>query len=196
MVKDEGGVYIRCPNLDCPAQVKERIRYFASRNAMDIEGLGDKLVEQLVGTEKPGEQLRRPVSSLEDRSGSSCWAWNGWAASRPTTCSPAIEASKQRGLARLLGALSIRHVGTRVAAVLAEQLLLDQRPGGGRRSSELGEINEIGPIIAESVHEFLHSEFGKETIADLEAQGGVNMESTASDRRAGSPACWRARRWW
>ena len=49
LAKDEGGVYIRCPNLDCPAQVKERLRYFASRNAMDIEGLGDKLVDQLVG---------------------------------------------------------------------------------------------------------------------------------------------------
>ena len=48
LVKDEGGVYIRCPNPDCPAQVSERIRYFASRNAMDIEGLGDKLVDQLV----------------------------------------------------------------------------------------------------------------------------------------------------
>ncbi len=49
LVQDQGGVYIRCPNSECPAQVKERIRYFASRDAMDIEGLGDKLVEQLVG---------------------------------------------------------------------------------------------------------------------------------------------------
>ena len=48
VVKDEGGVYIRCPNPACPAQLKERLRYFASRNAMDIEGLGDKLVDQLV----------------------------------------------------------------------------------------------------------------------------------------------------
>ena len=47
LVKDEGGVYIRCPT-QCPAQMKERIRYYASRNAMDIEGLGDKLVDQLV----------------------------------------------------------------------------------------------------------------------------------------------------
>jgi DNA ligase (NAD+) len=48
LVKDEGGVYIRCPNPACPAQLKERLRYFATRNAMDIEGLGDKLVDQLV----------------------------------------------------------------------------------------------------------------------------------------------------
>ena len=48
LVQDEGGVYIRCPNLTCPAQVKERIRYFASRSAMDVEGLGEVLVDQLV----------------------------------------------------------------------------------------------------------------------------------------------------
>ena len=60
LVKDEGGVYIRCPNRQCPAQLKERIRYYASRNAMDIEGLGDKLVDQLVN-EKLVQQLRRPL---------------------------------------------------------------------------------------------------------------------------------------
>ena len=48
--KDAGGVYIRCTNLTCPAQVRERIRYFATRNAMDIEGLGDKIVDQIVST--------------------------------------------------------------------------------------------------------------------------------------------------
>ena len=48
VIKDEGGVYIRCPNFQCPAQLRERIKYFASRNAMDIEGVGDKLAEQLV----------------------------------------------------------------------------------------------------------------------------------------------------
>ena len=62
LVKDEGGVYIRCPNPHCPAQLKERIRYFASRNAMDIEGLGDKLVDQLVAHGLVS-QLRRPVSA-------------------------------------------------------------------------------------------------------------------------------------
>ena len=51
LVQDEGGVYIRCPNLQCPAQVKERIRYYASRNAMDIEGLGEETTELLVSRE-------------------------------------------------------------------------------------------------------------------------------------------------
>ena len=173
--KDEPGVYIRCPNHRCPAQVKERIQYFASRNAMDIEGLGDKLVDQLVarglvlsygdlyrlegkqhellGLERMG---RKSVDNLLD----------------------GIEASKERGLARLLNALSIRHVGARVAAVLAENFgsvdaLLDAE------ADQLSEINEIGPIIAESVHDWLHSEFGAETIEDLRSQG-VKMEAAAA----------------
>jgi len=174
VVKDEGGVYIRCPNLKCPAQVKQRICYYASRNAMDIEGLGDKLVDQLVGEglvagygdlyrlESKQQRLlnlermgRKSVDNLLD----------------------GIDASKQRGLARLLNALSIRHVGARVAAVLAEHFqsidaLLDASV------EQLSEINEIGPIIAESVYGFLHGEFGRETVTDLK-QLGVEMATTA-----------------
>ena len=69
VVKDEGGVYIRCPNPDCPAQLKERLRYFASRNAMDIEGLGDKLVDQLVTTglvQSYGDLYRLTLEQLND----------------------------------------------------------------------------------------------------------------------------------
>ena len=169
VAKDEGGVYIRCPNVDCPAQVKERIRYFASRNAMDIEGLGDKLVDQLVsgGLVKDYGDLYRLTSEqlltlerMGKRSSEKLLA--------------GIEASKDRGLARLLNALSIRHVGTTVARVLAESFgSMDALRGA--TAEQLGEINEIGPIIAASVHEFLAGEFGSGAIDDL-AGLGVVME--------------------
>ena len=88
-----------------------------------------------------------------------------------------IEASKNRGLARLLNALSIRHVGSRVAAVLAEQFgSMDALMAA--TVEQLSETNEIGPIIAQSVYDFLHSKFGAETIADLKAVG-VKMKSAA-----------------
>ncbi len=88
-----------------------------------------------------------------------------------------IEASKNRGLARLLNALSIRHVGARVAAVLAERFgSMDALMAA--TVEQLSETNEIGPIIAQSVFDFLHSKFGTETIADLKSVG-VKMESTA-----------------
>ena len=144
VVKDEGGVYIRCPNPACPAQLKERMRYFASRNAMDIEGLGDKLVEQLVA-DRTGRQLRRSVPALAR---TSLTSWSGWAKKSSENLLAGIAASKERGLARLLNALSIRHVGTRVATVLAEHF-------GSMRAlieaseEQLSEVNEIGPIIAE-----------------------------------------------
>ena len=96
-----------------------------------------------------------------------------------------IEASKNRGLARLLNALSIRHVGARVAAVLAEHFdTMDALMNA--TEEELSEVNEIGPIIAASIYSFLHSKFGRETIADLKSLG-VNTKSTAparSQRRA------------
>ena len=101
LVKDEGGVYIRCPNPRCPAQVKERLRYFASRNAMDIEGLGDKLVDQLVDdglVQAYGDLYRLTLEQLLklERMG------------QEIVREPArrrSEASKTRGLARLLNAL-------------------------------------------------------------------------------------------
>jgi DNA ligase (NAD+) len=178
LVKDEGGVYIRCPNLQCPAQVKERIRYYASRNAMDIEGLGDKLVDQLVGeglVRNCGDLYRLrldqliPLERMGRKSSENLLA--------------AIEASKGRGLARLLNALSIRHVGSGVAAVLAESFAsMDELLDADVES--LSEINEIGPIIAQSVHDFLHSRFGSETIRHLKKLG-VKMESAAP--AAGGP---------
>ena len=174
LVKDEGGVYIRCPNMLCPAQVKERIRYYAGRNAMDIEGLGDKLVDQLVsdGLVKTCGDLYR-LEEKQDK------LLNLERMGRKSLDNllEGIEASKNRGLARLLNALSIRHVGGRVASVLAEhfgtmEALL------AAKEEELSEVNEIGPIIARSVYEFLHGKFGRETIADLESLG-VLMKSTA-----------------
>lgn len=168
LVKDEGGVYIRCPNQRCAAQLKERLRFFASRAAMDIEGLGDKLVEQLVDTglvSGYGDLYRLTLEQLTelDRMGTKS-AENLLAG---------IAASKQRGLPRLLCGLAIRHVGGRVATVLAEHFgSLDAMSAA--TVEQLGEINEIGPAIAASVFDFLHSEHGQATIAELK-QFGVDM---------------------
>jgi len=172
LVKDEGGVYIRCPNLSCPAQLKERIRFFAGRNAMDVEGLGDKLVDQLVekGLVRSYADLYRlalePLVALERMGKKSS-----------ENLLAGIAASKDRGLARLLAALSIRHVGARVAAVLAENFR-DMSELEAADVERLSQINEIGEIIARSVYDFLHSEHGRGAINDLRS-AGVNMESKA-----------------
>ncbi len=176
LVRDEGGVYIRCPNMKCPAQVKERIRYFASRNAMDIEGLGDKLVDQFVssGLVKSYGDLYR----LEDNQ-ARLLSMERLGRKSVDKLLDAVDASKTRGLARLLNALSIRHVGTRVAAVLAERFgSLDALTAAS--VEELSATNEVGPIIAESVYSFWHSPFGEETAAELKALG-VSTEAIKSD---------------
>lgn len=175
LVKDSGGVYIRCPNLQCSAQVKERIRYFASRNAMDIEGLGDKLVDQLVAdklVQGYGDLYR--LEERQDR----LLGLERMGRKSVDNLLDGIEASQNRGLARLLNALSIRHVGTRVAAVLAERFgSIDALMSA--TVEQLSETNEIGPIIAQSVYDFLHGKFGSETIEDLRSVG-VSMESATT----------------
>ena len=169
-VKDEGGVYIRCPNPSCPAQLKERLRHFASRNCMDIEGLGDKLVEQLVESKlvgNYGDLYRLKLDNLMklERMGKKS----------AEKFLAGIQASKNRGLARLLSALSIRHVGNRVASLLAENFgTMDALRNATQ--DELSSVNEIGEVIAASVYGFLNSEYGTGTIDDL---AGVGVEMTA-----------------
>ena len=172
-------MYIRCPNAECPAQVKERLRYFASRNAMDIEGLGDKLVDQLVETgavKNYGDLYRLDLETLTnlERMGRKS----------SENLLAGIEASKSRGLARLLNALSIRHVGGRVSSILADHFhSMDKLQAAG--VEELSEINEIGPIIAGSVHAFLHSPFGRRTIDDL-SELGLKLTAPRAPRATAS----------
>ncbi len=177
LVQDEGGVYIRCPNPDCPAQLRERIRFFASREGMDIEGLGEKLVDQLVSTglvRTYGDLYRLQVEDLEklERMGKKS----------SQNLVRNIQASKRRGLARLLNALSIRHVGRHVAQVLAQHFgSMDRLMQASQE--ELAAIAEIGPVIAQSVYEFLHSSRGREIIEDLRSQGVLMEEPRAEQPR-------------
>jgi len=174
LVQDEGGVYVRCPNIDCPAQVKQRIRYFASRSAMDVEGLGDKLVDQLVTT-----GLVSTFGDLYRLTGDQLIALERMGERSAEELLTGVEASKTRGLARLLSGLSIRHVGTRVAAILAEHFgTIDALRAAN--VEQLSEINEVGSIIAQSVFDFLQSDYGAGAVDDLRS-AGVIMEAEKRD---------------
>ena len=177
--KDDGGVYIRCPSFSCPAQWKERLRYFASRNAMQIEGLGEALIDQLIGqglVSTYGDLYRLKENQLVtlERMGKK---------SAQNLLSQ-IDASRQRGLGRLLNALSIRHVGRNVALLLAKTF--GSISALSRCSiEELAEVDEIGEIIAQSVYDFLHSPHGEKIIADLSAVGvDLEAESTVAPQGA------------
>lgn len=169
LVKDEGGVYIRCSNRKCPAQVRERIRYFASRSAMDIEGMGDKLVYQLVE-----RQVITDCADLYRLSLNDLISLDRMGKKSSQNLLDGIAASKTRGLARVLNALSIRHVGITVAGSLAEHFTTMDKLREAD-IEEIAAIDEIGPTIADSVFQFLRDPLGELTIAGL-AEAGVLME--------------------
>ena len=175
IVKDPDGVYLRCPNVDCPARMRERLKFFASRGAMDIEGLGDKLVEQLVATglvRDYADLYRLTVNNLEplERMGKKS----------AESLVKGIAASKEQGLTRVLNGLGIRHVGPRVAALLAGRFgAIDALQRA--TAEELAAVEEIGPVIAAAVHEWLASDYGRRVIEGLRTCG-VRLEVLEAER--------------
>ncbi len=168
--RDAGGVYLRCVNPACPAQLRQRLRFFAARGQMDIDTLGPAVIDQLVErglVRSVGDLYRLRPGDLADleRMGEKSAA----------NLVEAIDASKGRGLSRVLAGLGIRHVGGRAAEVLAEQYP-DVDALLAAPVEELVSIHEIGPAIAESLASFLASEAGRRTIEDLRA-AGVEMTS-------------------
>ncbi|GDY09524.1 DNA ligase [Planctomycetia bacterium] len=178
-VQDEGGVYIRCPNPQCPAQLREWLRFFASRGAMDIEGLGIKLVEQL--TDSGLVQSLPDVYRLCDRR-DELLALDRMGEKSADGLLKGIEESKSRSLWRLLVGLNIRHVGTRTAQLLADRFgTLDEIM---RQSEEqLATVDEVGDVIAKSIHEEFASESGRQLIEELRGFG-LNFGEPLPERPA------------
>ncbi len=156
---------LRCINTSCSAQVKERIKHFASKGALDIDGLGEKLIEQLVDKDLLFSyadifRLKEDMLKNLDRMGSKSAA----------NILSAIEESKRVTLSRFLYALGIRNVGEHVAGILAgsfESLkrLIGATPG------ELVAIDGVGPVVAESIVEFFKKDENRKIIDDMIANG-------------------------
>jgi len=179
LIREQSGVYIRCPNNQCPAQQRERLKFFASRNAMDIGGLGDKLVEQLVATgmvQDYADLYTLNVSQLQslERMGKK-------SAEKLLT---EIANSRERGLVRVLNALGIRHVGPRVSTLLTEKFpSVDVL----RKATveDIAAVHDIGDVIAESVHDWLMSDYGTRVIDRLMSAGVSMNVPQANDVRDG-----------
>lgn len=172
-VRPEGEAVRRCTNDICPAKLKARILYFSSRKAMDIEGLGEVLVETLVdnGSIKDVADLYsltvEQIASLErmaERSG--------------TNLIHQITASKERGLQRLLYGIDIRHVGERYAKILANHFRSIDRLAEAT-VQELDDIHEIGLSVAESVYEWFRDPRNLDLVDRLKT-AGVKTETDAA----------------
>lgn len=165
VIRLPGEVATRCPNTSCPAQVKESITHFASKAGMDIEGLGEKIVAQLVdsGIIKDAADLyylnREQVMALER-----------FAEKSTANTLRAIERSKETVLARFLYALGIRYVGEKMAQVLAEKFGSLEAIQNAR-VDQLMEIDEVGPQVAGSVTAFFAENNNQDLIKRFLAAG-------------------------
>ncbi|NQV04389.1 MAG: NAD-dependent DNA ligase LigA, partial [Candidatus Omnitrophica bacterium] len=172
----EGEVALRCENLRCPAQLKERIKHFASRQAMDIEGMGEAIVTQLVDkkmVEDYGDiyYLKHDeVKGLERMADKSA-----------SNLIDAIVKSKANSLNRLIFGLGIRHVGVRAAWILAARFGSLERVTS-LDTEEFEKINEIGPIMAKSIYAFFRSKENKRVIEKIK-RAGVNIEAIGNRRK-------------
>ncbi|MDF7807827.1 NAD-dependent DNA ligase LigA [Pontiellaceae bacterium B12219] len=169
--KREGEVALRCINLQCPAQVKNWLTHFASRGAMDINGLGESLVEQLVdgGLVKTPAELyalqKVEVLGLERMGEKSA-----------DNLIKGLEDSKNRPFEKVLFGLGIRHVGKGAASILASEFKnIDALMAADIQTLE--EIHDIGPIVGKSVVEYFQAPETREIIRQLRA-AGVNFEQT------------------
>ncbi|WP_372806867.1 NAD-dependent DNA ligase LigA [Pontiella sp.] len=171
--KREGEVALRCINLQCPAQVKNWLTHFASRGAMDINGLGESLVEQLVDgglVKNPAELYalqKVEVLGLERMGEKSA-----------ENLIKGIEESKQRPFEKVLFGLGIRHVGKGAATILANEFKnIDALMAAD--TLRLEEIHDIGPIVGKSVVDYFQSDDTRAVIDQLRA-AGVNFEQAAT----------------
>lgn len=165
--QDEGGVYIRCLNLSCPAQLRESLRFYASRQAMDIEGLGIKLIEQLVeqGLLKSLSDIYRLPQRRTELIG-----LERMGEKSVDNLLAGIEQSRSQPVWRLLTGLNIRHVGRTCAQILANQfgsvdVIMSQT------EEQLAEVNEIGPVLAHSIHTFFHTPANVTLLSELKEFG-------------------------
>ncbi|MDU0459243.1 MAG: NAD-dependent DNA ligase LigA [Geobacteraceae bacterium] len=151
VVRIEGEVALRCMGLSCPPQIRESIKHFASRGAMDIEGLGDKFIEQLLSL-----GLVRNVADIYRLGKDDFMRFERMGDKLASNLLAAIEASKHRELSRFIHALGIRHVGERTAKTLAQSFgSLENLEAA--TLEELVSIRDIGATVAQSIRTFFEN---------------------------------------
>lgn len=180
VVRFPGEVAYRCIGISCPAQLKGRIRHFASRRAMDIDGLGEKLIDQLVE-----KGLVKDLADIYYLRKEQLVGLERMAEKSAQNLLDAVEKSKDTTLARFLYALGIRHVGEHLAQVLAEHIGSLERFFTVDRD-ELLQIPEVGPEVAESVVRFFKDE-GNRRVIEKMLRAGVRVEEPTEAAEAKKP---------
>ena len=178
VVRSEGEVAYRCVNVACPAQLKESLLHFAGRRAMDIDGLGEALVDQLVDAKIV--QDAADLYSLTEKQLADLERMGEKSAANLVL---EIKESKKAGLARLIYALGIRYVGERTAQWLAEHFHSLDRVGAAKEK-DLVQVEEVGPRIARSIYDFFRERRNLKVLEKLR-QAGLRFEEEKAHKAEG-----------
>ena len=165
LVKEEGEVALRCINPNCPAQIKRRVKHFASRGAMDIDGLGDVVIDQLVDY-----QSIKKLSDIYNLTLFDLMSLKAFADKKADNLLNAIENSKYRPLDKFIFALGIRHIGAKMAETLARHFGTLENLAKAN-IEELAKIPEIGEIAAQSIFDFFNSREVQNELKNFENLG-------------------------
>ncbi|HSK31633.1 MAG TPA: NAD-dependent DNA ligase LigA [Candidatus Limnocylindria bacterium] len=168
--REAGEAAYRCSGISCPAKLKESLKFFGSRGALDIEGLGEKLIDQLVG-----RGLVRDIADLYSLTKEQLASLDRMAEKSAQNLLGALERSKDSTLARCLTALGIRHVGEATAKLLAEHFG-ELRKITQASEEELMEVREIGPEVAKSITRFFAQNANRQVIDKL-LQRGIKFKA-------------------
>ena len=177
VVRETGEVAVRCPNRSCPAQLVESIKHFVSKGAMDIDGVGERLVEDLYA-----EDLIRDVADLYALRREDLVELEGFAldqksgtAKRADRVLSSLDESRERPFVRVLYALGIRHVGAVTAQALVEGFPSIEALQAAS-VEELAGVPGVGPVVAEAVQQYLADEHNRETLERLRSAGLQMLE--------------------
>jgi DNA ligase (NAD+) len=176
VVKIPGEVAVRCMGLSCPAQIRESIIHFASRSAMDIEGLGEKYIEQLLRL-----GLVKNIADLYYLTRDAFMRFERMGDKLAENLLTAIAESRQREFARFIYALGIRHVGEHTARLLAGAYG-SIRNLESASEAELLSIREIGPQVCQSILTFFHNQ---ENLRVIERMFAAGVKPTVEEKRVG-----------
>ncbi len=173
-IREEGESAIRCTGIECPAKLYRNLVHFASREAMNIDGLGESIIEQLMD-----RKLIHNIADIYELTYDDIASLKKNGKKFAENLKNAIENSKNNELYRLITALGIRHVGAKAAKVLARKFKTMKNLAEADFDM-LSEINDIGPIVANSITEFFNQEQTKDLLKRLESYG-VNMEDNEQE---------------
>ncbi len=176
VVRLDGEAAHRCIGLACPAQIRERIRHFASRGAMNIEGLGEKLVAQLVET-----ALIQDPADIYDLTADRLTGLERMAEKSAANLMAAIERSKNPPLEKLIFALGIRHVGERIAHILVKEFKSLEKLTT-TAMNDLLNIRDIGPEVAASIMSFFREPANLNVMKKLQLAGVKPLETKDAPR--------------